>query len=360
MCNAIDRTCPGRMVRPAAIPGTGSASRRRSAGARVGPGRLLAAAALAWLVLLAMPAMAQIPAPEQPVRLLVPFAPGGGTDIVARLVAERLQAVLGGSVIVENRPGATGSIAAREVARAPADGRVLLVGTAGTQAVAPVLAGARASFDPVADLAPVATIGTTPNLIVVPGSSPHPSLAALVADAKARPGAVSFGSSGAGTVSHLTAELLRAEAGFQALHVPYRGGAAAFGDLVSGRVQFMVDVPLALGEQIKAGGLRALAVTASHRLVSLPDVPTAAEAGFPGVRSEVWIGLFAPKGTPDPVVRRLAAAVAAIAREPTFVERLAALGFEALGNGPEALADLLRVDRDRWRLLVDSLGLRAE
>ncbi|QCI65311.1 Bug family tripartite tricarboxylate transporter substrate binding protein [Phreatobacter stygius] len=309
----------------------------------------------------ARPVAAQTVAPAaQPVRLLVPFAPGGGTDVAARLLAERLQAALGGSVIVENRPGATGSIAAREVARAPADGHVLLVGTAGTQAVAPVLAGSRSAFDPVADFMPVASIGTTPNLIVVPGHSPYVSLAALVADARARPEALSFGSSGAGTVSHLTAELLRFHAGFKALHVPYRGGAAAFGDLVSGRVQFMVDVPVALVEQVKAGALRALAVTATRRLVSLPDVPTAAEAGFPAVQSEVWIGLFAPKGTPGPVVQRLTQAVAAIVRDQAFAERLATLGFEPLGGGPEQLAALLRTDRDRWSQLVDGLGLKAD
>lgn len=294
------------------------------------------------------------------VTLVVPFAAGGGTDIVARALAEALGEGLGAPVVVENRAGGGGAVGNLAVARAAPDGRTLLLGTAGTQAISPRLAE-RPAFDPEADLAPVAGIGATPYLLAVPAGAQDADLAGLVARARAGATGLDYASSGTGTLSHLCGALLAATTGARLTHIPYRGAGPANIDLAAGRVAFMFDAPLTLLEGIRAGRLRALAVTGATRFAPLPDVPTMAEAGLGGFEgAELWIALFAPAATPAAEVARIAAAARQAAMRPALVERLAGLGFTARPEEPAALRARLAADLARWGEVIRANGIRAD
>lgn len=314
-------------------------------------------AALAAL-LPARPASAQ-DYPARTVSVIVPFAAGGATDVVARLVSEKLGERLRANFVVENKAGAAGAIGAKAVIAAPADGHTILFGTAGTQAVSPSF-NPKTSFDPRADLAPVARIGVTPNLLTIHPSIPAKTVAEFIAYAKAQPTPLNFGNSGLGTLSHLNTVLFARTAGINLTSVPYRGAGPASNDVVSGVLNGMFETPVTLGPLAEAGSLRALATTGATRLSNWPAIPTLAEQGFPGLVSELWIGVFAPKATPAATVKILEDTIAKVLAEPAIIERMRQLGFEASFKTATGMAEVLDADLVRWSTLIKDANLKAE
>ncbi|CAN7369906.1 tripartite tricarboxylate transporter substrate binding protein [Bosea sp. LjRoot90] len=308
---------------------------------------------------MALPAAAQETFPSKPITLVVPFAAGGGTDVIARLLAESVGQKLGQNVVVENRAGAGGIIANKAVIAAPADGHTILIGTAGTQAAGPAF-NPNSGFNPLLDLAPVARLGSTPNLLVVHPEVPAKSIPELVALAKHKPKSLSFASSGQGTVSHLSALLFGTMAKIEMTHVPYRGAGPANNDLVAGQVQAMFDVPITLLPLVKAEKLRVLAVTTKSRFGALPDVPALREVGFPDYESELWIGIFAPRATPEAVVKRISAAFLEVLDQNEVGERMKQFGFERAAGDGKALHETLSSDHERWRRLMRETGVKPE
>jgi tripartite-type tricarboxylate transporter receptor subunit TctC len=309
--------------------------------------------------LLALPLPTRAAWPERPLRLVVPFAAGGATDLTARALAEALAPRLGQPVVVENLSGAGGNVGAEAVARARPDGHTLLFSTPGPLAINAFLYP-RLPFDPETAFAPVALAVRVANVAMVPAALPVASLAELVALAKARPGALSYASAGVGSTSHLAAELLKAEAGIALEHVPYRGTGPALADLVAGRVQLQIDgVPAGL-PQIRAGAVRPLAVTSATRWFALPEVPTVAEAGLPGTEATAWGAVVAPAGLPGEIAARLAALVTGALRRPEVTARMQTLGAEVAGGTPEELAAHVLAERRKWRAVVARSGARLE
>lgn len=296
--------------------------------------------------------------PDRAIRLIVPFPPGGSQDVMGRLFAARLGALLGQSVVVENRGGAGGLLGGQEVARAAPDGHTLLLATAGQWTIAKALRRPM-GYDPDADLAPVIHLVDSPVVLIASAASGLADLAGLIAAARARPGALNYASTGVGTNTHLLMEELAQRLGLSLTHVPYRGAAPAFNDLLAGAVQVMfVSAPSVLAGD--AAKFRALAVTSPTRFPALPDVPTMAEAGVPGFTASIWTGVAAPARTPGPIVARLNAAFAAILAEPEIVDRLAALGAVPAGGPPERFAALLAADLDRWAGVVARGGITLD
>ena len=308
-------------------------------------------------VLLAFPGYGQN-FPNKPIRIIVPFAPGGSTDIFARLVAERLSAGLGQPVLVENRAGASGNIGADAVARAPADGYTLLMATTGVMAINQALYR-NMTYDAAKDLEPVAFVASITNVLIVSSESTLKSVAEVLAAAKRSPGSLSFASSGAGSSTHMSAELFKAMAGVDLLHVPYKGSGPAMLDLISGRVALMFENMPGAVPHIKAGKLRALAQTGLRRTAALPEVPTVAEAGVPGYESLSWSGIAVPAGAPREVVARLNREINAILAQAEMRHKLAEMGAEAVGGSPEAFADHVRRERDKWGGVVRAAGIVA-
>lgn len=315
---------------------------------------ILAAAGLAAL---ARPALAQ-PA-GRPIRLVVAFAPGGATDVAARVLAERLQDQLGQPVVVENRAGAAGIIGTEAAARSAPDGSTLLMGTISTHAMNVPLYGKRLSYDPVKDFVPVSRVATGPNLLVVHPSLPVRSVAELVALAKQRPGQLAYGSGGNGTSSHLAGELFKSLAGVDLLHVPFRSTAPAATALAAGQVQVMFDTIISALPMSREGQVRALAVTAPQRLAALPELPAVAET-LPGFEMGIWVGLFAPAGTPRPVIERIDAATRAALATPALQARLEGIGAQPFPAGPEEFAAFLQAEIARWSQVVQAAGITAD
>ena len=306
------------------------------------PSRLVSAAAFVslTLALFAGAAMAQR-YPAKPIRLIVPFPPGGGTDIAARTIANKLSESVKWTFVVENKPGAGGNLGVEQAVKSPADGYTLLIGQTSNLAINPTLYP-KLPYDSLKDLSPVALIVSAPVVFVVAANSRYASLGDLLAAAKRDPGGVTFASPGNGTVSHLAGELLQRAAGVKLTHVPYKGASQALTDTLGGQVQsFMSSVPSALS-QIKGGRLRAIAVTSAKRSPELPDAPTIAESGYGGFEANTWYGLLAPAGTPAPVIARLNAEVNRALRTPEVRERLASEGGEPLGGSPEQFARFMR------------------
>jgi tripartite-type tricarboxylate transporter receptor subunit TctC len=296
-------------------------------------------------------AYAQDRYPSKPLRVVVPFAPGGSTDIFARLVAERLAAPLGQSVIVENRAGASGNIGADAVAKAPADGYTVLMATTGVMAINNALFKSMA-YDAAKDFEPVIFIASITNVLAVPADLPAKNVPELIALAKKEEGKLTFASSGAGSSTHLSAELFKSMAGIDVVHVPFKGSGQALIDVVAGRVSMIFDnMPSAL-PHIKGNKLRALGVTGSKRSGALPDVPTIAEAGLPGYESLSWSGFAVPAGTPKEVVQRLNRETNAILASPDMKQKLVEQGADAVGGPPEAFAEHVRKEREKWGRLV--------
>lgn len=296
--------------------------------------------------------------PERPVRLIVPFAPGGSQDILGRLFAEALRDIIGQQVVVENRGGAGGIVGAEAVARAAPDGLTLLLATAGQTTIAKAL-GRRLSYDPLSDLVPVVQLVDSPVALVVAPGSGITTAAELVARARAANPPLAYASTGVGTNTHLIMEDLAARMGFQATHVPYRGAAAAFNDLVAGRIPMMfVSVPSVLGAQ--PGQLRVLGVTSRERFPALPEVPTLIEAGIPGFEASIWTGISAPANTPPAIIARWREAFVQALGTELVRSRLGVLGATPVGGSTEAFARLVQEDYERWRRVAAPLNIQLD
>lgn len=295
---------------------------------------------------------AQAAWPTRAVRLVIPFPAGTTVDLLGRLLAAGLARDLGQAVVVENRGGAGGNLGSAQVARAPADGHTLLLGTIGTHGVNATLFESQ-GFDPVQDFAPIALFAGTSNLLAVPPSLGATDPAALVALGRARRSPLTFASTGQGTTAHLSMLLFTKITGLAVQHVPYQAPGQALSDLLQGRIDAMFYSPAVLGPHLRTGALRALAVTAPDRLPGLPDVPTTAEAGLPGLIVQAWCGLYAPAGTPREVVARLEQAVLGLGLDGDLVAALGRMGAEPLRGGAEDLARLTQDEVARWRGLLD-------
>jgi tripartite-type tricarboxylate transporter receptor subunit TctC len=297
--------------------------------------------------------------PAKPVRLVVPFPAGGTTDILARAVAQTLSEAWGQQVIVDNRPGAGGNIGSDLVAKSKPDGYTLLMGTVGTHAINPSLYK-NMPYDHVKDFAPVILVAGVPNVLVVNLSLPVHSVPELIAYAKANPGKLNFASSGNGTSIHLSGELFKAMTGVEMTHVPYKGSAPALTDLIGGQVQLMFDnLPSSL-PFIKAGKLRALAVTSGARAAALPDLPTLAESGLPGFEASSWFGVLAPAGTPRDIVAKLNGAIAGWLASPEAKEKLLAQGAIAAGGAPDDFARHIGAETSKWAKVVKASGAHID
>ena len=309
------------------------------------------------LALVAFPAAAQYP--NKPLRLVVPFAPGGSTDIFARLLAERAQGPLGQPVVVENRAGAAGNLGANEVVKAAPDGYTLLMATTGVMAINNSLYK-NMTYDAAKDLEPVLFVASITNVLIVPPDSPAKNVGDLVAIAKKEPGKLSFASSGAGSSTHMSAELFKSMSGTDILHIPYKGSGPAVTDLLAGQVNMMFDnIPSSL-PHIKAGKLRALATTGAKRDPALPDLPTLAESGIKGYESGVWFGLAVPAATPKDVVNRLNAAALQGMKSPEFMKRMTDLGYNLIPGSPDDMAGMIKAELTRWAPIVKASGAKVD
>jgi tripartite-type tricarboxylate transporter receptor subunit TctC len=317
-------------------------------------GRLVAALCFSIMPMLAL-AQAY---PSKTVRVVVPYPPGGPTDIAARIVAQKLSENMRQSFVVENRPGATGMIGTDLVAKAAPDGYTLLV-NASVQVIYPSLF-AKMAFDPIKDFSPVTVLAQGPLVLLVNPDLPVKSVKDLVALAKSKPGKLQFGSSGNGAATHLSAEAFKILAGVDMQHVTYKGSTPALTDVMGGHVQLMFDSMSSSLPFIKAGKLRALAVTTAVRSPAMPDLPTIAEAGVPGYDLSTWYGLWAPAGTPKDIVSKLSTEVAKILKTPDVRERLAALGSEPVGNSPDEFARFSHTEQVKWAKVVRESGAKVD
>ena len=314
----------------------------------------LIGAATAWSLV----ARAQ-PLSGTPVRLIVPFPPGGPTDIVARPFAEYLGNALKTAVVVDNRAGAGGSVGAEAVARSNADGRTLLFATVGTNAINPALYK-NLPYDAVRDFTPIALIAEAPVALTVNLSFPANDLASLVALAKRSPGKLNYGTGGNGTPGHLTAEMFKIAAAIDIRHVPYKGGAPAQIDLLAGQIQMLFDPVQSTLAQVQAGKLRAIAVSSKYRSKALPDVPTIAESGYPDFETSAWWGLFAPANLPDPIATNLATEIEKIVMSESFRNRMEPLGVHPTAVTLNAFADFQRSELAKWGKAVHESGATVE
>jgi tripartite-type tricarboxylate transporter receptor subunit TctC len=305
----------------------------------------------------AMPSAQAQTYPSRPITLLVPFAPGGGADVVARLLGEKVGQGLGQNIVVDNRPGAGGTVAASAVARAEADGHTLLFVTAGHAGIGALYP--KLPFDPVSSFAPVIGLITSPVVVVVNAQSKYQTIQDLVADAQARPGELNYAAGGGGaTVTNLAAEVFRAESKLDVVAVPYKGSAPALVGLIAGETDFCFDaVPAVLG-YVKGSQLRPLAVTSSKRSGTLPDVPTIAETIVPGFDAYVWYGILAPQGTPAEIIQRLNEEFNAVLRSPEMQARLRDVGADPLGGTPAEFGQLVASETARWSPVIERLGLK--
>ena len=297
--------------------------------------------------------------PARPVKLIVPFPPGGNTDIVGRLVAQKLSESLGQQVYIENRGGAGGTIGAEAAAKSPADGYTLFFATTGTLASAPSLQP-DLRYDPVKAFAPISTLANAPVVVLVAAPLPVNSLQELVQMAKARPGQLKFGSAGSGHFVHLAGEMFKTAAGVDLLHVPYKGVNAALIDMLGGRIELMFDAPAQYEPHLQSGKVRALAVAHPKRLARLPNVPTTAEAGLPRYELASWFGLAAPAGTPSEAISRVNAEVLKALSSQEVIDTLDKLGLEAASSSPQQYAAMIVEDLARWRQAVKAAGIKLD
>lgn len=297
--------------------------------------------------------------PSKPIRMVVPYPAGGTTDLLGRGIAQKMTEALGQQVLVENRTGAGGSIGSDAVAKSKPDGYTLVMGTIASHAINPNLYP-HLAYDAVKDFAPVALVATLPNLLVVNPSVPAKTVKELIALARSKPGELAFASAGSGTTQHLSGEIFKKMAGVDMLHIPYKGNAPAVTDLVGGQVQVMFDnIPISL-QQVRAGKLRALAVTGPKRSHVLPDVPTIAEAALPGYAVTSWFALFAPAGTPENIVAILNRETNKALADPTLRRQLTDQGIEPGSGTPAQLAALIRAEIPRWKKIVAESGARVD
>ena len=301
--------------------------------------------------------------PSRPIKWIVPFPPGGPTDIFSRSVAQQLQAALGQPVVVENRGGAGGGVGMQALAKAAPDGYTIGLSTTGTHAINPALYGEKLGYDPQKDFTPLTLAVSYVNMLVVHANHPARDLKELVAYAKANPGKVSFGSAGNGSSNHLSGEVLKLMTGAPMQHVPYRGSALAMNDTISGQITFMFDILNVAIPQSRSGRVRALAVTSSRRSPYLPEVPTMEEAGVPGYSaagSDLWFGIMAPAGLPKPVADKLQATLVTVLRSPEMRQSIRAQFFEPYTSSPEEFQKVIRTDGAKWARIVKESGARVD
>ena len=297
--------------------------------------------------------------PAKPIRIVVPFPPGGGTDIIARETSQRVAKATGWTFVIDNKPGAGGNLGVDSVAKSPADGYTIVLGQSSNLAINPTLYS-KLPYDPQKDLAPIVLVSNAPLVMVTGMNTPYKSLADVVTAAKAKPGQLNFASPGNGTVAHLTSELFQKAAGVKTQHVPYKGAAQALTDVISGTVDlYMSSVPTLLG-QIKQGKLRPLAVSSAKRVDDLPGVPTINESGYRGFDAVTWFGLLAPAGTPKEVIVRLNAEFNKTLKDPELIKRLGDEGADAAGGTPEQFAALIRDEIPRWGKVVKDSGAKVD
>lgn len=330
---------------------------------RAGRNRLVLAAGVLLASALAAPlAHAQDAAasyPSRTIRLVVPFAPGGSTDILGRLLAQKMGENMHTTVVVENKPGANGTIGCDQVAKAAPDGYTVVLGDVGCMAMAPGLYP-RLPYDPLRDFAPVSLVGRSPLVLTVGAQSPLKSLADLTAAAKAQPGRLNYPSSGTGGPNHLGAELYAMQAKVKINHIPYKGSAPSVVSLASGETDFGFLTAVTIASQLKAGKVRALAVAHSERLPSMPQVPTMDEEGLKGFTADAWFLAAVPAGTPAPIVQRLQAEIARALPDPAVKEKLDAMGVLPSGLTPQASAEFLRAEVDKWRGVIQGAGITLD
>lgn len=321
--------------------------------------RTLVRAAGASLV--AAPALAFAQAwPTKPIRLVIPFPAGGATDIVGRLLAQKLGPALGQQVVVDNKPGAGGTLGADIVAKAPPDGHTILLATSSTHSIGPAL-NPKLPYDAFRDFTPVAHVASAPSVLVVGRDFPAQTTQELVALLKKNPGKYNFGSSGIGTYPHLAAEMFKWRAGgLFVVHIPYRGTGLVITDLVAGQIAFLMDSIVSAQPHIRDGKVRPLAVSGAQRSPSLPNVPTFAEAGVPNMELANWFGFFAPPGTPADIVQRLNRELNGISRSPEIVERLGNVGAVAASGTPDQFGKLVRDEHEAWKALIARAGIKPE
>jgi tripartite-type tricarboxylate transporter receptor subunit TctC len=321
---------------------------------------LRALAAVLGVVLLAFSAAASAQQyPNRPIRFVVPFAPGGSTDTLARTLGQKLTDALQQQVVVDNRSGANGNIGMEIVAHSAPDGYTIVLGYIANLGIEPSLY-AKLPFDPVRDYAPITQLASSPNILAVHPSLPVKSFPELIAYAKANPRKLNFASSGIGSIGHLTGELLNRSAGVDMVHVPYKGSGQAVIDLLGGQVQMMFSGMSSVMQHIKGGKLRALAVTGAQRSPAVPDVPTIAESGFPGFEATAWYGVLATAGTPKTIVSRLHDEIVRALALPDVKERLNNVGFELVGGTPEEFAAFIKSEIAKWRRVVRDAHISAE
>jgi len=297
--------------------------------------------------------------PTKRITYVVPFAPGGNTDTLARIISEKLTGTLGQPVIVDNKPGAGGNIGSDFVAKAKPDGYTILGGTISSHAINSSIYP-KMPYDATKDFEPITLIASSPLVLAVPANSPYKTAKDLLAAAKAKPGDLTFASAGTGTSPHLAGELLKSVTHVDVTHVPYKGSGPAVTDLIAGHVQFMFDTALIVGPHIKAGKLRPLAVTSSKRVKTLPDVPTLVEAGVPGYEIGSWQAIFAPAGTPKPIVQKLNTSIVGVLKMPDVQERLAGLGMDTVAGTPDELGQFQKAEVVKWSKIVKEANIKPE
>ncbi len=309
------------------------------------------------LMAIAAPVAAQQDYPSKPIRLISPYAAGGGTSIAARIISQKLSESWGQNVLVDNRPGANTMIGTEALAKSPPDGYTILI-SAATHVIVPLLF--KTPYDVIKDFAPVATLTRGELVLVIHPSVPANNLQELIALAKARPGQLNYASTGAGSIQHLGGELFNIMAGVQIRHIPYKGSGPAATDLLGGQVQMFFSPPITVIQYIKNGRLKPIAITGEKRKSALPQVPTLTEAGMPGYEVRTWYGIFAPSGTPKPIIDKMSTEIARILALPDVVEQLVSLGLEPFISTPEQFATLIKADMDRYARIVKDAKIKLE
>ena len=312
---------------------------------------------LCMATLAALPVQAQYP--TKPIRFIVPFPPGGGTDTNSRALTQRIAKSTGWTFVIDNKPGAGGNIGAEQAAKAPPDGHTLVMGQTSNLAINPFLY-AKPPFDAVSDFAPIALVSAVPLVIIGSMKSPYRSMGDLIKAAKAKPESVTFASPGNGTVGHLAGEIIARIAGVKLVHVPYKGAGPALSDLIGGQVDLYLSTPQAAVGQIKAGTVAALAVSAPRRIATLPQVPTLAESGLQGAEVTSWYGVLAPAKTPEAILQRLNAEIIKALAAPEVRDSLTGEGGEVLGGTPAAFAAFLQAEQAKWSKVVREAGVKVD
>ena len=321
--------------------------------------RLAARALLAAILLAPGPSLAQEAWPAKPIRLIVPFPPSGGTDLLSREFAAAIAAATKWTIVIDNRPGAGGNIGLEAAAKAAPDGYTIAMGQTANLAVNPSLY-AKPPFDALKDFAPIALVSAQPLILVVASQAPYKTLKDLVAAAKAKPGSLNMGSPGNGTVGHIGGELFQKQAGIRCIHVPYKGAGPAVTDLMGGSIDLYFGNSQSVSTLVNSGRLRAIAVTSGKRMSVFPNVPTIAESGYPGFEVSTWSGLVAPAGTPAAIVERINAEVGRALMRKDLLDKLAADGSEPMGGTPQRFGDFIKAEHAKWGAVVRESGIKLD